>query len=97
MRHRPERHANKLTLARRLGTASADRLTRRLALAPSPARHDQQRSLWLCLLWLHSRTPGTIDKKEFSNLSENQDQASLAIQLAVFDMVDTSGDGLIQP
>jgi len=39
---------------------------------------------------------GTIDKKEFSNLSENQDQASLAIQLAVFDLVDTSGDGLIQ-
>ena len=40
--------------------------------------------------------PGTIDKKEFLNLAEGQDQASLAIQLAVFDLVDTSGDGLIQ-
>ena len=33
--------------------------------------------------------PGTIDKKEFLNLAEGQDQASLAIQLAVFDLVDT--------
>ena len=39
---------------------------------------------------------GAIDKQEFCNIAEKQDPTSIAIQLAVFDMVDTSGDGLIQ-
>lgn len=62
----------------------------------SPGTVTRRSVLWLYLLGRYLLTPGTIDKKEFSNLSENQDQASLAIQLAVFDLVDTSGDGLIQ-